>query len=346
MAQCHWKPSMPNKQKSVFISGVSNLLGPQLCRQFLQGGFKVKAFMPAADDLLWLKDIQDQVDWIEGDLLDLSSLESAIAGVRYVIHSAEMQSRKPRDKFDLFKFNAEGSANIANICLSQSVDRLCHISSLSALGKDQAANQIDEHQKWQSSDKHSPYSISKHQAELEIWRAQAEGLPILVLNPALLIGPGDWNRQAGTQLFKYVWEESTYYLPESFDYIDVRDAAAIAYRLITEENPETKFILSAGNLSFKSFYDQVADFWKKEPPSSLLEGAHRKLITILDNYFPYFFSRPAFINRESLFLSQKEQKYNTSALENALNYQFKPLENTIQWTCEGLTKFYNLEAFT
>ncbi|MEO1654796.1 MAG: NAD-dependent epimerase/dehydratase family protein [Bacteroidota bacterium] len=248
---------MPKENKSVFITGASDPLGRQLCYRFLEGGFRVKALKPPLKDQPWLKKLRDSIEWLEGGLLDLTTLEANLDDVQYVIHTAELSSSRMRDKEEMYKTNIEGTANIVNVCLSKSIERFCHISSLSALGSDQASARVDEYQKWQSSDKHSPYAVSKYQAELEVWRAQAEGLPILVLNPAVLIGPGDWTSHPACQMFKYVWEESAYYRPESFDYVDVRDAADITYQLLQTNIQNSKFIIKAGGLTFKSFYEQV-----------------------------------------------------------------------------------------
>ncbi|WP_315818623.1 NAD-dependent epimerase/dehydratase family protein [Paraflavitalea speifideaquila] len=117
-----------------------------------------------------------QVEWIEGDILDIVSLDEAMEGVEAVIHSAAKVSFDPKEKKELFNINIDGTANMVNMALEKNVRRFVHISSVAALGRTVSGDRVTETKKWQHSKLNTQYAISKYHAEREVWRGMGEGL--------------------------------------------------------------------------------------------------------------------------------------------------------------------------
>ena len=74
------------------------------------------------------------IEWVEADILDIPSLNSAFEGVVHVYHCAALVSFEPNKYALLRKTNIEGTANVVNLCLSHSVKKLCYVSSVATLG--------------------------------------------------------------------------------------------------------------------------------------------------------------------------------------------------------------------
>jgi len=98
---------------------------------------------------------------------------------------------------------------------------LIHVSSVAALGDNKKGECINETSNWEKSETTSNYSISKHYAENEAWRASAEGLEVLILNPATIIGPGDWST-GSPALFRRINEGLNYYSSGSNGFVSYR----------------------------------------------------------------------------------------------------------------------------
>ena len=77
--------------------------------------------------------ILQQVEWVEGDILDVVSLEDAMDGIDTVIHSAAVVSFVKKERNLMYQVNVEGTANVVNIALEKNIQQLVHISSVAAL---------------------------------------------------------------------------------------------------------------------------------------------------------------------------------------------------------------------
>ncbi len=82
-----------------------------------------------------LEDIADKIEWMDGDILDMFSLEEAVAGIDKIYHCAAIISYSKRNKDLLMQVNVEGTANVVNIALDNNIKKLVYISSIAALGK-------------------------------------------------------------------------------------------------------------------------------------------------------------------------------------------------------------------
>ena len=88
----------------------------------------------------------------------------------------------------LLKINQEGTSHIVNLCLKNNIKKLVYVSSIAALGNDKYENEINESSPWDNSIEKTTYSYSKYVAELEVWRGSEEGLPIVIVNPGVILG--------------------------------------------------------------------------------------------------------------------------------------------------------------
>jgi len=192
-----------DQQKNIFVTGASGLVGSHLVRALLQQQRKVKALyrnnIPTFDGA-------ESVQWIKGNILDIISLEEAMYNVQQVYHCAAMVSFNPKERKEMNKTNIEGTANVVNECLNAGVEKLLHVSSVSALGRIRQNEIISEKMKWTPETSNSEYGKSKFLAEMEVWRGVGEGLNAVIVNPTIILGAADWNNSS-TAIFKNVYKE-------------------------------------------------------------------------------------------------------------------------------------------
>jgi nucleoside-diphosphate-sugar epimerase len=321
----------------IFITGCNGLVGSFVARKLIKEGYQIRALKRGNSDLTLVQDIAGQIEWIEGDILDLPGLSRAMAGVSVVIHSAAVISFAPADRAHMHKINVEGTANIVNVCLANNVRKLCHVSSVAALGRKKNDQFISEEAKWEHSSNNSNYAQTKYLAELEVWRGMAEGLPAVIVNPSIILGPGNWE-QGSTKLFKYVWDEHAFYTGGSINYVDVRDVSQIIFQLIRSEITLERFILNGGNIKIKELFEKIATRFGKKPPSVPVNPLLTAVAWRLEHMRSLITGKDPLITRETAQIAQKDYIYMNEKVKQKLQYSFYPIEDTIEWTCRELSK--------
>lgn len=319
----------------IFITGATGLLGSFLAKEFIRTGHKVKAMKRESSSFQLLGEDAEKIIWEEGDLSDITVLEKIIEGVDTIIHSAALVSYQPQDKDRLFEINAQGTANLVNAALNKGIAKFIHISSIAAIGRSKNERCVTESSMWEESPMNSNYGKSKYLAELEVWRAFEEGLNGFIVNPSIILGPGDWNT-GSSQLFKYVWKNNLFYSEKEMNYIDVRDVTQIVTCLHSRNITGERFILNAGTTSYKHFFDLVAEkFEKRKPPYKVTKFIGN--IAWRFEYLRYKLtgSKPL-ITKETAGISKSDVIYSNEKIKNLLNYSFIPFEETVSWTCEQL----------
>ena len=240
------------------ITGATGLLGSYLAKFLLSKGEKVRAIKRASSDLSLLGNFATQIDWIEGDVLDIFSLEKAMKGVKRVYHCAAVISFLPDEHEQMTKANVEGTANVMNAALNNGIKKAVHVSSVAAFGIAPENKLIDEKFFDPQIAKRFAYYKSKHFAEREAWRANAEGLNLIVVCPSTILGAGWWNAQPNS-LFREIYNGLKFYTSSINGFVDVRDVAECMYRLMNSEISGEKFIVSSENLSFREVMWMMAD---------------------------------------------------------------------------------------
>ena len=335
------------EEKKILITGITGLVGSFTARHFLKSGFQVAGLKRENSDFSLLKDIENQIVWYEGDILDILALEKSIENVNYVVHAAAIVSFAPKDRKRMFKTNVEGTINVVNLCLEKNIKKLCFVSSVAALGRKipnekilNHAIKINEKATWEESEFNSNYAKTKYLAEMEVWRGQAEGLDSVIVNPSLILGETDWNKTS-TQLLKYVYDEHKFYPEGSLNYVDVEDVAACIYKLTTSDISNEKFILSAGQIIYKDFFEKVALRFHKKAPSTLLGKSLTGIIWRFEAVRSFFTGNTPLITKETALSSSHSFEYQNDKIKKMTNFSFKSLDQSLDRICKNLLEKYS-----
>ena len=235
----------------IFITGATGLLGKYTTKILLQQGHQLTA-SARPQSKIYQHDPQNEINWVEADLLDINTLVEKLSGHDLVIHCAAMVSFDKKEKEQIFQTNVEGTANLINAALLASVERFIHVSSIAAVGRSTSGEPVNESNKWQESSLNTVYAESKYLAELEAWRGSEEGLKVNIINPSVILGIGELEKSS-SQLFDYVKQEQKFYPAGTISYVDVRDVAEAISRLTSTDTWGQRYIISAGETTYKDF---------------------------------------------------------------------------------------------
>ncbi len=217
-------------------------------------------YTPKVNELL------KNIEWVDADLLDVYSLMDAMVGINQVFHCAAMVSFEAKDEEEMMNINAEGTANMVNAALAKGIKKFCHVSSVATIGVPEKGALAHEETFWKSSPENSNYSISKYAAEREVWRASAEGLDVVIVNPSLIIGAGNW-QQSSSNMFSKASKGIKFYTDGGTGFVDVRDVSALMILLMKSEIKNERFLLNSENKTFRIFFDTIHREFSKPQPS-------------------------------------------------------------------------------
>src|SRR3954470_18909958 len=154
----------------------------------------------------------------------------------------------------MYQVNVEGTANVVNAAIERGVKRIVHVSSVAALGRTTKAETVNEQKKWEANKNNTHYAISKHHAEIQVWRGFAEGLNGMIINPSTILGFGDWN-QSSCAIFKNAYREFPWYTEGINGFVGVEDVAEAAVQLLESSLNHKRFIVNGDNWSFRQVFN-------------------------------------------------------------------------------------------
>jgi dihydroflavonol-4-reductase len=325
--------------KNVLVTGGTGFLGAYIIKKLIEKGFSVSVLRRSTKLPFFLpQSITDKVTWIQGDILDVVSLWEAMQDVDAVIHSAAIVSFAKKERHQMYQVNVEGTANVVNAAIENGIKRFVHISSIAALGRKSKSELITEEKKWEEDKMNTHYAISKHKAELEVWRGFAEGLKGVILNPSTILGFGDWH-QSSCAIFKNAYKEFAWFTKGMNGFVGVEDVAEAAVALLNSNITEKRFVVNSENISFQELFDIIAEsFGKKKPyrEATKLLGAIAWRMEMLKSLLT---GKKPLLTKETARVAHSQTRFDNSALLKALSpFTFTPLKEVIKNTCEKYDK--------
>ena len=322
----------------ILVTGGTGLVGSHLLYQICQSETKVRAIKRAHSNTNIVRKVfsyytekadlfLQKIEWVNADLLNISELDVAFQGVTKVYHCAGWISFNRKHKSKMMQTNIGGTTNVVNLCLEHRVHKLCHVSSVAALGRPIDGTSTDENTHWVSSTKDSNYALSKHHSEMEVWRGIEEGLNAVIVCPAIILGPGKWEK-GSSMLFKQVWKGVSCYPSGTNGFVDVRDVVNVLIQLMEGKIKSERFILCSESIPFKKTFDYIADSLGKKKPQikvgpflSTIAWLIAKIVSIISGKTPL-------ITKETLLAGNSISIYENKKIKTTLNYQFKSVEQS------------------
>ena len=319
---------------TVLVTGGTGFIGAYIIQELITKGYSVKALHRSNNFPFYIsKETLSKVEWIQGDILDVVTLENAMENVDAIIHSAAIVSFDKKLREQMYRINVEGTANVVNLALEKNIKRLIHISSVAAIGRTAKGQTVDEEKKWVTSSLNTHYAISKQKSEMEVWRAMAEGLSAVIVNPSTVLGFGNWN-SSSTAIFKNIYHGFSWYSEGENGFVDVKDVAEVAVALIDAEITGQRFILNGDNWPFRKLFNSIADQFKKPQPHRLATPFLGEIAWRMEHLKSYFSGHRPLLTKESAKVAHSRTNFDNSKILKALpGFNFTPLQQTIEIAC-------------
>ncbi|MGE0709892.1 MAG: NAD-dependent epimerase/dehydratase family protein [Planctomycetota bacterium] len=236
----------------VLVTGASGFLGRHLVRALREAGHQPRALVRSESYSLE----RSGAKLVQGDVLDPASLQRACEGVDAVAHLAGKVEHGRGEPTELYQVHIEGTRNVLRAAAAAKVSRVLHLSSSGTIAvstepkvhDEQAPYALEAARGW-------PYYLSKIYAERLALEVHARGeVPVVVLNPSLLLGPED-ERLTGSQvLLRFLQRELAALPPGGVNFLDVRDCATACVAALERGRPGERYLLGGPNMTFEAFF--------------------------------------------------------------------------------------------
>jgi len=323
----------------ILVSGGTGMLGAHLLHKLVKENNKVRALKRKSSNLNIVRQIFsyysdnheelfEKIEWFDGDILDSESILCGMEGVEFLYHVAAMVSFAPRDKEQMIGNNVRGTQNLVNAALVHDIKKFCHVSSISALGEATNGELITEETFRNPKGRHSGYSISKYLSELEVWRGITEGLNAVIVNPSIILGPGNWD-SGSPSIFSNINKGLRFYTEGITGYVDVLDVVDIMTSLMESSIKGERYIVSGENLSFKDIFSEIAVTLGVKKPSikanNLMLGIAWRLETLKSRILNV---QPK-VTKDSAFSAQKLALFSSEKLIDAIDFKYTPISDCV-----------------
>lgn len=333
----------------ILITGATGLVGCHLLYKLLERNVEVRALHRKGSNLERVKRVLgyysdepnslfDRVHWHEADLLDLAALDPAFHGVTQVYHCAALISFDPADKDRLYEANVVGTTNVVNLCIQYGIKKICHVSSIAALGDALEHEIITEDVDWDEQTI-ANYAITKYRAELEVWRGVQEGVPAVIVNPGIIIGPGFWHTGSGT-LFKMVAKRQKWYPPGGTGIVTIDDVIGAMISLMDSSIQNERFILVNKNMTYKEIFSMIAREFDIPPPGRELKLWHLRLMLPLDWLNSKIRGKSRRITSDNLRGVSRRKIYDGQKIVHSLPFNYQLISEAVFYSCQKYKEEY------
>ena len=332
----------------VLVTGGTGLIGSHLLYRLVKNNERVKAIYRTEKKLKIVEKVFsyytenhkvafNKIEWVKADLLDIPSLSEAFKEVTHVFHCAAFVSFEPDKYYLLRQTNIEGTANIVNLCIANNVEKLCYVSSIAAVGEVNKDGEISEDSEWNREADNSVYAITKYGAEVEVWRGSQEGLDVVIVNPGVVLGAGIWRYGSGS-IFNRVYKGNPYYTIGSIGLVDIEDVVNIMIKLIESDIKNERFVLVGENWTYKQFLQTISKNLEVVLPNKEAKKWQLQLSWRLDWLIHKIKGRRRRLTKQLVKTLITVKFYNNQKIKTSINYNFKPIEKSIEEVCQIFLK--------
>jgi dihydroflavonol-4-reductase len=248
----------------VALTGATGFLGGWLLDRLLDRGHSVTALVRGD-----APGVADRgVRWVQGELPDPVAVRALVAGAEAVIHLAGRVSRDPADGPAMYRLHVAGTKVLLEAAAAARVGRFVLASSSGTIGVSKTSRpstELDETPLALVG--HWPYYLSKiYQEKLALSFSAEHQLPLVCLNPSLLLGPGDRHFSSTGDVWKFLCRDIPAMPSGGISFVDVRDAATTFEAALTRGRAGERYLLGGANMPFAEFFGRLSRLSGVDPP--------------------------------------------------------------------------------
>jgi dihydroflavonol-4-reductase len=265
-----------SEHDKILVTGATGFLGQHVVAALREQGREVVALVRDPESQHARRIAKTGAALAHGDVLDGDSIEAAARGCAAVLHCAGKVSRHGADAITMTRVNVGGVETTLTACRRAGLRRAVVASTSGTIGVGTAADVVADESspapleiinRW-------PYYRSKYYGEQVALGLNAEDFEVVIVNPALLLGPGD-HQGSSTEDVRRALEQRMPLVPSGgYAFVDARDAAAGMLLALAKGRPGQRYLLVSCNCPIRTFFSRVARVAGVDGPMFALPDHH------------------------------------------------------------------------
>jgi dihydroflavonol-4-reductase len=246
------------------VTGATGFIGSHVTRLLIERGDEVSALVRDSSRLDALEGLP--VRLVRGDARDRRAVRRAMRGIERVFHVAGT-TKLTLPRGETFAINLEATRIVLEEALRAEVERALYTSSVAAVGPAPPGSTADETGVWDAGRYAIPYVDSKHEAEVQALRMIARGLPLVIVNPAHVMGAGDPGRSSTTLVQRFLRRQIPAYVDGTLNIVGVEDVARGHLLADDRGTVGERYILGNRNFTLDRLFADLGRLSGVEPPA-------------------------------------------------------------------------------
>ena len=320
------------------VTGATGFIGSHIAKKLMERGEHVKILLRKSSKTTNIDDID--VERVYGDVMDIDSINEALKDCDTLYHTAGVASFRKEDYQKMEEINVKGTSNILNAALNAGVKKVVHTSSIAAIGVDPRGGIADEETKYSLDYLGVKYLDTKHRGEQAALELAKKGLPLVVVNPATVIGTGDIYLSSTAFILWFYKKKFPGYMDGTLNMVDVEDVAEGHILAAEKGRIGERYILGNQNFTLLELFNLLEEVTgvpkpKMKIPYFIALASGYFVERILGMSFPNYST----MDLDSVKLSKLRWHFDSSKAIKELGYQpsdiKQSIKNTMTWFKEN-----------
>jgi dihydroflavonol-4-reductase len=322
-----------------FVTGATGFVGSHVARALAEQGADLRLLVRPTSPTANIEGLRG--DRVVGDLCDLESLKSAMAGCDVVFHVAADYRLWARDPREMYRSNVEGTRNVIQAAQLASVRRVVYTSSVSTMGFTRNGHLAHEDSPVNLREMIGHYKKSKFQAESLALEAGRNGAAVIVVNPTTPVGERDIKpTPTGRIIVDFLKRKFPAYVDTGLNLVDVKECARGHVTAMEKGKPGERYVLGGENLSLKQILDKLAAITGLPSPRVKLPYALALATGVVDTAIRgVLLRREPRVTIDAVRMGRKKMFVSSAKAERELGWQIVPVDNALRRAVEWFREY-------
>jgi dihydroflavonol-4-reductase len=310
------------------VTGANGLLGANVVRELEARGREVRVMVRPKAALTALLDTDAEL--VHGDILDPGSLDRAVKGCDAVVHAAANTRQWPVNYEFYEPVNVTGTQNVMEACRRNNVGRIVYVSTANTFGPGTREDPGTELSEFSGFRLGSGYITSKFVAQQNVLsEIEKHGTPVVIVNPAFMIGPFDARPSSGKIIFMGLSGRIQFRPAGGKNFIHAGDAAIGVCNALERGRVGECYLLANENLSYSEFFDILNRVAGRQPWRLVLPTPVIRAGGLFGSISEKITGQPARLNRVNAGLLTLGNYYSGRKAVTELGLPQKPVVTAI-----------------